>query len=101
MRQLLVTALGTNNPAANRNGYTMGGKTGTAHVATLSGSYYDKHRDNGSYIGFIADANSMYVMLVRLDEPYTSEHSFASTLAKETWTNIVTTKIDTTGHFIN
>ncbi|HEX5395433.1 MAG TPA: penicillin-binding protein 2 [Candidatus Saccharimonadales bacterium] len=48
--------------------YEVGGKTGTAEIASPDGGYYaDKY--NGTYIGFVGGDKPQYVIVVRVNEP--------------------------------
>ena len=51
-----------------REGYTIGGKTGTAEVAKPGGGYYDD-RYNGTYVGFVGGDKPEYVIISRVNEP--------------------------------
>lgn len=99
MRTLLETAFRRNTPRSQRSGFTLGGKTGTAHAVSESGDYFPQDKDNGAYIGFISHDGREHVMLVRLDSPDTS--GFASAQARELWMKLMTTTIDTTGDFVS
>ena len=52
-------------------GYEMGGKTGTAQIA-LQGSY-DESKTYASYIGFAPVNKPVFIMLVTLNQPETSQ----------------------------
>jgi cell division protein FtsI/penicillin-binding protein 2 len=48
--------------------YTVGGKTGTAQIASPGGGYYaDKY--NGTYMGFVGGDKPQYVIVVRVNDP--------------------------------
>jgi len=51
-----------------RDGYTIGGKTGTAEVARPEGGYYED-RFNGTYVGFVGGDKPEYVIISRVNEP--------------------------------
>lgn len=51
-----------------REGYIIGGKTGTAEVARPEGGYYDD-RFNGTYVGFVGGDRPEYVIITRVNEP--------------------------------
>jgi cell division protein FtsI/penicillin-binding protein 2 len=51
-----------------REGYIIGGKTGTAEIARPEGGYYED-RFNGTYVGFVGGDEVEYVILVRVDDP--------------------------------
>lgn len=86
MQNLLPKVLAANYPEVSRHGYIMGGKSGTAPVATEN-SVYKPGVDNGTYVGFIGKTKPKYILLVRLDEPQTD--GFASREAVTVWANIV------------
>lgn len=48
--------------------YIVGGKTGTAQIASPAGGYYaDKY--NGTYMGFVGGDKPQYVIVVRVNDP--------------------------------
>lgn len=49
-------------------GYMVGGKTGTAQIASPNGGYY-KNRYNGTYLGFVGGSAPQYVVAVFNIEP--------------------------------
>lgn len=51
-----------------KEGYSIGGKTGTAEIANPEGGYYDD-RFNGTFMGFVGGARPEYVIVVRVNEP--------------------------------
>lgn len=51
-----------------RDGYIIGGKTGTAQVPKPDGGYYDD-RYNGMFMGYVGGNEPQYVVVVRIDEP--------------------------------
>lgn len=51
-----------------REGYVIGGKTGTAELAKPGGGYYDD-RYNGTYVGFVGGDKPEYVIISRVNEP--------------------------------
>jgi cell division protein FtsI/penicillin-binding protein 2 len=53
---------------AQREGYIVGGKTGTAEIARPEGGYYDD-RFNGTYVGFVGGDSPEYLVFVRVDDP--------------------------------
>lgn len=53
---------------ATRDGYMVGGKTGTAEIATSDGKYYTD-RANGTFFGFVGGNEPDYVILVVSREP--------------------------------
>lgn len=51
-----------------RDGYRVGGKTGTAEVPRPEGGYYTD-RYNGTFIGYVGGDKPEYVIMVRVNEP--------------------------------
>ena len=49
--------------------YTVGGKTGTAQVASPSGGYY-ADQFNGTFIGFVGGDKPQYVIIVAMKNPH-------------------------------
>lgn len=52
-----------------RDGYRIGGKTGTAEVPKPEGGGYYDDRYNGTFIGYVGGDTPQYVIMVRVDEP--------------------------------
>ncbi len=92
-RNMLQTAAVMSNYAAVREGYVIGGKSGTAPSADETGTY-QYYRSVGTYIGFAGSVGPEYVVLVKLDEPK-DEHTFASRIAANLWAQLVNQLIDT------
>ncbi len=68
IRGFMETVVETNNYAAVRRGYSVGGKTGTAQIAKATGGYYDD-KFNGMYMGFVGGDKAEYVVVIRVNEP--------------------------------
>lgn len=51
-----------------REGYRIGGKTGTAEIPKPGGGYYDD-RYNGTFVGYVGGDKPEYVIMVRINEP--------------------------------
>lgn len=51
-----------------RDGYLVGGKTGTAQIANPEGGYFED-RFNGTFTGYVGGDKPEYVIVVRVDEP--------------------------------
>lgn len=68
LRKLMQNVVNNNNPNAVREGYNIGGKTGTAEIANPAGGYYED-RFNGTYVGFVGGDEPDYVITVRANEP--------------------------------
>lgn len=71
MVTLLEEVAYQNIRAALRDGYSVGGKTGTAEIARPAeegGGYYTD-RFNGTYAGFVGGNNPEYVIIVTVNEP--------------------------------
>ena len=54
---------------AQRSGYSIGGKTGTAQVLDETTGLYDDDREIGSFVGFGGATTPEYVIMTRVDEP--------------------------------
>lgn len=70
MVDFMQTVVAGNNSTRGlvRDGYMVGGKTGTAEIARPEGGYYaDKF--NGTYVGFVGGDTPEYVIFVRVNEP--------------------------------
>ncbi len=68
--QYMITTLSNNSYTrpALRDGYKIGGKTGTAEVANPAGGYYTD-RYNGTYVGFVGFDKPEYIIMTRVNEP--------------------------------
>ena len=51
-----------------RDGYSIGGKTGTAEIANPAGGYFE-NKFNGTYVGYVGGDKTEYVVFVRVNEP--------------------------------
>lgn len=69
IRSLMDYVVQKNNRPAVRDGYEVGGKTGTAQIAKPGGGYYED-RYNGMYAGFVGGNKPQYVIVVRVNEPH-------------------------------
>jgi cell division protein FtsI/penicillin-binding protein 2 len=85
IKDLLYKSLKINNAKADRQGYRLGAKSGTAQVSDGEGNYKE-NAYNGAYIGYLEGKQLEYVVLTRLDEPKTS--GFASFQAGILWADI-------------
>lgn len=54
---------------ANVPGYLVGGKTGTAQVASTTSKGYEEDMTNGSFAGFAPLNNPKFVVLVKIENP--------------------------------
>jgi len=68
LRALHENSVNLRYPYVDRAGYKIGGKTGTAEVASPNGGYYDD-RFNGTFIGYVGGDRPKYVVMIRIDEP--------------------------------
>ena len=68
IRAFMENVVQKNNRPAARDGYRVGGKTGTAEFARPEGGYYED-RFNGTYVGFVGGDKPEYVIMVRVDDP--------------------------------
>lgn len=51
-----------------RDGYRIGGKTGTAQIANPAGGYYED-KFNGMFTGFVGGDDVQYIIVARVNEP--------------------------------
>ncbi|MFA5995038.1 MAG: penicillin-binding protein 2 [Patescibacteria group bacterium] len=65
---MLISVVNKEHKNAQMAGYLMGGKTGTAQIATNSG--YDQYRHNDTFLGFPVN-NPQFILLTKLSEPST------------------------------
>lgn len=91
MRRMLEAALAINNAPALRSGYGLGGKSGTAPVPEEDEAY-KINGDAGTYMGFLGKDKPEYIVLVRLDEPHTT--NLTSKEAGVVWAEISNRLID-------
>lgn len=68
LRDMDENAVQNNYRFLKREGYKVGGKTGTAEVPKPEGGYYTD-RYNGTFIGYVGGNSPEYVIMVRVDEP--------------------------------
>lgn len=66
IREMLAVA--GQNAQLGREGYMMGGKSGTAQIADDKGEYRDD-KTNDSYMGYVGGNKPEYVIVVRISEP--------------------------------
>jgi cell division protein FtsI/penicillin-binding protein 2 len=75
-----------------RDGYSIGGKTGTAEVARPEGGYY-ADRFNGTYVGFVGGDKPEYVIITRVNEPKIGGYA-GTTAAAPIFISVTNTLID-------
>ncbi len=92
IRSVLVSTAKSSNSAALREGYVIGGKSGTGPSADDTGTY-QFYRSVGTYIGFVGKSDPEYIVLIKLDEPKTAD-TFASGTAAKIWASYVGKLID-------
>lgn len=69
LKSMLVGVVeGGGGRSAQKNGYVIGGKTGTAQIPDEFGNY-SEDREIGSFVGFGANNEVEYVVMTRIDEP--------------------------------
>jgi cell division protein FtsI/penicillin-binding protein 2 len=69
---------GSEGKRAGVPGYLVGGKTGTAQVASSQKKGYEKGKTIGSFAGFAPVNNPQFAVIVRIDEPQTVEWAESS-----------------------
>lgn len=67
-RALHQRSVDTHFLSLRRDGYKIGGKTGTPQIASPAGGYYSD-RFNGTFIGYLGGDRPQYVIMIRVDEP--------------------------------
>lgn len=72
--------------------YNVAGKTGTAQVAKTDGSGYEEDKTNTTFVGFAPANDPKMIMLVRLEQPKTSQ--WASVTVVPVWTDIFLSIVD-------
>jgi cell division protein FtsI (penicillin-binding protein 3) len=82
-------------PDAAREGYSIGGKTGTAEIARAEGGYYEG-RYNGMYVGFVGQDKPEYVIVVKVEDPKIAGYA-GSRAASPIFADIVNMIIDNYG----
>jgi cell division protein FtsI/penicillin-binding protein 2 len=75
MREMMVHVVETGNIQARVPGYSVGGKSGTAEIATAEGY---SEETMASFIGFAPADEPQFVILVKLDRPDTTIARWAS-----------------------
>lgn len=91
IKDILNKSLKLNNIRADREGYLLGAKSGTAQVSDGAGNYKE-NAYNGAYVGYLEGKELEYVIVTRLDEPKTS--GFASFQAGILWADITNNILD-------
>src|SRR3990167_8639197 len=69
LRSVMELAVNKSYAFLKRDGYIVGGKTGTAQIAKPGGGYYDDSKINGTFIGYVGIDKPDYVIMVRVNEP--------------------------------
>jgi len=64
----VIVAGNNSTSSVVRDGYIIGGKTGTAEIARPGGGYYED-RFNGTYVGFVGGDTPEYMIFVRINDP--------------------------------
>ncbi len=97
MRNILMEAtdsdVGGTGIKAQVDGYTIAGKTGTAHKAKRNGYYADKYV--GSFVGFAPAKNPKIIVAVMLDEPH--GNYFGGVVAAPVFSQIVASTLPLLG----
>ena len=69
MRKMHENSANLQYPFVTRDGYRVGGKTGTAEIPNPNGGYRTDVY-NGTFIGYIGGDKPEYAIMVRVDEPH-------------------------------
>ncbi len=93
--ELMESVARQNIASATRKGYSVGGKTGTAEIASPEGGYY-KDRFNGTYLGFVGGDKPEYVIAVSVIEPKIPGYA-GSQAAAPIFSDIVNMLVDNFG----
>lgn len=72
--------------------YSIGGKTGTAEIASPDGGYYGD-RYNGYFLGFVGGDTPQYMIIVWVNEPHIAGYAGAAAAAP-IFSKVATTLID-------
>ena len=89
MRQMMEgVVLNGTGKTARLDGYTAGGKTGTAQIFDFASKHYT-HTYNGSFMGFAPVTNPVVVAVVTLNGTH-GEAGFGAEVAIPTWKVVVT-----------
>jgi cell division protein FtsI/penicillin-binding protein 2 len=95
MRGLMEKVVDFNISPPFRSGYSIGGKTGTAQIASPEGGYYDD-KFNGTYVGFVGGDAAQYVVVVRVNEPTIKGYA-GSRAAAPVFVDTINTLLDNYG----
>lgn len=68
LRVMHENSVDKNYTFLKRDGYRIGGKTGTAQITKPGGGYYDD-RFNGTFVGYVGGDKPQYVIMVKIVEP--------------------------------
>lgn len=68
LRSMHENSVVKNYTFLKRDGYRIGGKTGTAEITKPGGGYYDD-RFNGTFVGYVGGDQPEYVIMVTIIEP--------------------------------
>lgn len=88
---LMETVVRQRSISVSRDGYRIGGKTGTAEFVNPETGLYYSDRYHGTYVGFVGGDTPEYVIAVLVNEPKIS--GFAGTVAAEPIFRDVTTML--------
>lgn len=68
LRVMHENSVAKNYTFLKKDGYRIGGKTGTAQITKPGGGYYDD-RYNGTFVGYVGGDKPQYVIMVKITEP--------------------------------
>jgi cell division protein FtsI (penicillin-binding protein 3) len=95
LQKMMEYVVEKNNKPADRAGFVVGGKTGTAQVAIPEGGY-DPDRFNGTYLGFVGLNKPDYIIVIKVIAPKIKGYAGAKAAAP-IFANISNSLIDQFG----
>lgn len=94
LRQMLVEARSKSFKNVDKNGYVIGGKTGTSQVIDSATGKYTDDNAIGSYVGFGGNDTPQYVIMVRVKDAKVSNGETAGAVTAPIFADISNWMID-------